>query len=55
MDRILYFTNATGDLPPTTMLAFPTSLYFQNGVSIMNRTEVISEMVAINFKSLITI
>jgi ABC-type transport system substrate-binding protein len=41
MDRILYFINATGDLPPTTLLAFPASIYFHNGVSIMNRTEVV--------------
>jgi len=41
MDRILWFINATGDLPLTTMLAFPASLYFHNGVSIMNHTEVV--------------
>jgi ABC-type transport system substrate-binding protein len=41
MDRILYFTNATGDLPPTTITAYSTSIYFHNGVSIMNRTEVV--------------
>ena len=45
IDRILYFTNATGDLPPTTVSAYPASIYFLKGVSIINRTEVISEMV----------
>jgi len=41
MDRILYFTNATGTLLPPTVPAYSASIYFQNGVSIMNRTEVV--------------
>jgi ABC-type transport system substrate-binding protein len=41
MDRILYFTNATGDLPPTTVTAYTAANYFHNGASIMNRTEVV--------------
>jgi len=41
MDRILWFINATGELPPTTVTAYPASIYFLNGVSIMNRTEVV--------------
>jgi len=47
MDRILYFTNATGALPPTQHKAFTSYIYYNtDGVtSIINRTEVISEMV----------
>ena len=41
MDRILWFINATGDLPNTTFTACPASIYFLKGVSIMNRTEVV--------------
>jgi ABC-type transport system substrate-binding protein len=41
MDRILYFINATGTLEPPTITAFPASIYFHNGVSIMNHTVVV--------------
>jgi len=41
MDRILWFINATGDLPNTTFTAYSASNYFLNGISIMNRTEVV--------------
>lgn len=41
MDRILYFINATGTLPSTTVSAYPASIYFLKGVSIINRTEVV--------------
>ncbi|MHA1487801.1 MAG: ABC transporter substrate-binding protein, partial [Promethearchaeota archaeon] len=41
MDRILYFINATGTLPNTTISAYPASIYFLKGVSIINRTEVV--------------
>ena len=41
MDRILYFINATGTLPNDTIPAYPASIYFLKGVSIINRTEVV--------------
>ena len=46
MDRINYFINATGTLPPTTTPAFPSSLYYMpDGISpMMNRTEIIDDM-----------
>jgi ABC-type transport system substrate-binding protein len=42
MDRILYFTNATGSLPAITSPAFPSSLYFMpdGSQSIINSTVV---------------
>jgi ABC-type transport system substrate-binding protein len=40
-DRILYFINSTGTLLPPTIPAFPASIYFVNGTSIINRTEVV--------------
>ncbi|GAG88261.1 unnamed protein product, partial [marine sediment metagenome] len=46
MDRILYFTNATGALPPTQPTAFSSYIYYNTDrvTPIINRTEVISEM-----------
>jgi len=41
MDRILYFINSTGTLLPPTIPAFPASIYFVKGISIINRTEVV--------------
>ena len=41
MDRILYFINATGTLPNTTVSAYPASIYFLEGVSIVNHTDVV--------------
>ena len=43
MDRILYFINATGTLLPPTIPAFPASIYFVNGTSIINRTVKVDE------------
>ncbi len=46
MDRILYFTNATGTLPAEVVLASSSSLYFMSdGITpIMNHTELINSM-----------
>ena len=46
MDRILYFTNATGTLPADTALAPSSSIYFMpDGITpIINHTELIDEM-----------
>ncbi len=46
LDRINYFINATGTLAPSTIPAFPASIYFlPDGRSIINKTEVLSEFV----------
>ena len=46
LDRILYFTNATGELPAGTTLASSSAIYFLlDGItSIINRTEIIDEL-----------
>jgi len=44
LERINYFINATGTLPPTTVPAFPASIYFlPNGSSIMKSVEVLDD------------
>jgi len=44
LDRINYFTNASGTLPPSTIPALPASLYFlSDGRAIMNRSEVLDD------------
>ncbi|MHA1212126.1 MAG: ABC transporter substrate-binding protein, partial [Candidatus Heimdallarchaeota archaeon] len=44
LDRINYFINASGTLPPTTTPAFPKSMYFlPDGRSIINRSEVLDD------------
>jgi len=47
MDRILYFTNATGTLPADIELASSSSIYFMlDGITpIINHTELIDEMI----------
>ena len=46
LDRINYFINASGTLPPTTVPAVPASIYFlTDGRSIMNRSEVLDDYV----------
>ena len=46
LDRINYFINASGTLPPTTVSAVPASLYFlPDGRSIINRSEVLDDYV----------
>ena len=43
-DRILWFINATGDLPATSRLCDPASLFFNmQGVPILNKTVINSE------------
>jgi ABC-type transport system substrate-binding protein len=46
LDRILYFTNATGDLPPATAPAPSSSIYFMpDGITpIINHTELVDAM-----------
>jgi ABC-type transport system substrate-binding protein len=48
LDRLNYFINASGTLPPSSPLAATTALYyFSSGMPIMNRTVVVTEFTII--------